>query len=83
MYKTIIKIAAISLFAAASAPVLAASSGTSGASGSAGLGIDYGALVAASGSGDPYIATPGSSATGTLGGPVAGLINQFSKNKSK
>ncbi|HET8883600.1 MAG TPA: hypothetical protein VFM56_15635 [Solimonas sp.] len=86
MRNFMIKIAAAALVAAVAAPAMAQSgsgSGASGASGSAGLGIDYAALVAAGASGNPGVATPGQSATGTLGGPIAGLINQFSKKDQK
>lgn len=79
MHKFILKIAVLSL-AVSAAPAFAATSGTSGASGSSGLGVDYGALVAAGASGNPGVALPGSSATGTLGGPLAGLMDHFTRH---
>ncbi len=76
----LIKMAAAIVIAGASVPAMA-QSGSSGTSGSAGLGIDYGALASVSGTGNPGIALPGKSATGTLGGPIAGLARHFSRNK--
>ncbi|NGY03604.1 hypothetical protein [Solimonas terrae] len=83
MRNFMIKMSLAALVVAVSAPVaMAAPSGTSGVSGSAGLGIDVGANIAASGSGDPYLSVPpGGQADGTLGGPVAGLIDKFSKKE--
>jgi len=81
MRNFMIKLAAATFVAAVSVPVMAAPSGSSGVSGSAGLGIDYAALVVTSGTGNPGMAVPGSSANGTMGGPIAGLIKQFSKQE--
>ena len=80
---TLIK-ASAALVVALSAPSAFAqsgSSGSSGTSGRAGLGIDYAALVAAGATGNPGVAMPGSSARGTLGGPIAGLRSHFGERK--
>lgn len=80
---TLIKIAFAALVTGASLPAMAQSgsggSGSSGSSGSAGLGIDFAAATTVSGTGNPAIGLPGSSANGTLGGPVAGLAGHFAK----
>jgi hypothetical protein len=75
------KMAVAAIVAGASLPAFA-QSGSSGTSGSAGLGIDYGALVTVSGSGNPSISLPGSAAPG-MGGPIAGLAQHFGKRRNK
>lgn len=75
---TLIKIAFAAIVAGASLPAMA-QSGSSGTSGSAGLGIDFAGLSTASGTGNPYISLPGSSNPGRMGGPIQGLREHFTK----
>lgn len=79
---TLIKIAFAAIVAGASLPAMA-QSGSSGTSGSAGLGIDFAALTTVSGTGNPSISLPGSSNPGRMGGPIQGLREHFTKTKAQ
>ncbi|WP_028081357.1 hypothetical protein [Solimonas soli] len=69
------------LVVGAALPMAAHADSGSTSSSSAGLGVDYTALVSAGGTGNPGLALPGSSSANTVRSPIAGIARHFARAK--